>query len=769
MKEIFITSSVLILALLLLRFCFRNFISQRVQYALWLLVVLRLLIPVELPGFSLSVLNFGQQTQKAVSNTLEQNVYLLPIGETPASELPSAQSTAPGEPVETGDSFGYPILSQDGQIVTKYATHATLSQVLGWVWKVGMVLTALFFLSVNLMFWKKLRQNRTPYPVEGCTLPVYLCENLHTPCLFGLFFPAIYLTPEVISSPQRLEHVLLHEKTHARHLDPMWSVLRCVCLSVYWFHPLVWVAAVVSRTDCELACDEGAVCKLNHQERLEYGHTLLALIQVKHTPTNPLLTATTMNAGKKQLKDRLTHIAHRSKPALTTGLAVVLLAGLAGACTFTAPQEEHAQKSSGSLTGEELRYFNEEFFNGDGFNLRNQFLSSLYKNPKEIDLFELFYNGDGIADDTQEWGTLSFEALDSVLGLEDAPCPATLLTQSQMDAILSESTGLLLEETNQENLSLFQYDESNQIYYYVHGDTNYRSFVYLSAGTREGDQISLYYLDEFYGDGWKCVTLQDMGDGSYQFRSNVLCEKPSIATVYPDEEPEYTIPLHNLTPYETPVVTVEPHTDDCEERLGGYTIGEHSVRLYRSTDGNVYAAVVYNEAAGADGMAVWDVGCFLTLPAVEGYDTISFFSDLFGQSGIVIRYTQEWEDSGSTTYHNYYTFTEDGIPILLAQVYGADSQIIDLNGDGTNELVGTEQIFFQRDGQVYEANLQELLHAHQSISVFWGSAQLDPYSKAILVNGLRYDGTEQTEDGFYQHYTDDRYQLYFDGDAIRIY
>lgn len=112
---------------------------------------------------------------------------------------------------------------------------------------------------------------------------------------------------------------------------------------------------------------------------------------------------------------------------------------------------------------------------------------------------------------------------------------------------------------------------------------------------------------------------------------------------------------------------------------------------------------------------------------------------------------------------------EDGTPILLAQVYGADSQIIDLNGDGTNELVGTEQIFFQRDGQVYEANLQELLHAHQSISVFWGSAKLDPYSKALCVNGLRYDGTEQTEDGFYQHYTDGRYQLYFDGDAIRIY
>ena len=44
MKEILLTSSVLILALLLLRLLFRKTISRRVQYALWGLVLLRLLV-----------------------------------------------------------------------------------------------------------------------------------------------------------------------------------------------------------------------------------------------------------------------------------------------------------------------------------------------------------------------------------------------------------------------------------------------------------------------------------------------------------------------------------------------------------------------------------------------------------------------------------------------------------------------------------------------------------------------------------------------------
>ena len=47
MKEILLTSSALILALLVLRRLFRKVLSRRVQYALWGLVLLRLLVPAE--------------------------------------------------------------------------------------------------------------------------------------------------------------------------------------------------------------------------------------------------------------------------------------------------------------------------------------------------------------------------------------------------------------------------------------------------------------------------------------------------------------------------------------------------------------------------------------------------------------------------------------------------------------------------------------------------------------------------------------------------
>lgn len=763
MKEMILTSSVLILALLLLRFCFRNLIPRRVQYALWALVLLRLLAPVELPALPLSVLNAGQQTQEAVSITMEQPVYLMPVQRTPAAEVPSAQSARPGEIVETGDSFGYPVLSQDGQTVTKYAKQATVSEILGWIWKGGMVVTGLFFLSANLIFWRKLRRDRAAYPVEGCPDPVYLCRRLSSPCLFGLFRPAIYLTPEAVATPERLHHVLLHEKTHARHLDPLWSLLRCVCLTVYWFHPLVWVAAIVSRTDCELACDEGALRNLKDDERLDYGRTLLALVPVKRTPANPLLTATTMAAGKKQLKNRITRIARNPKPILAAVLAAALLAGLAGACTFAAPQT--TPDGAQPLTGDELRYFNEDFFNGNYMNIRNQFLSSLYENPKDIDLFQLFYNGDG-SDCTQPPEGINSQELSAALGLDSADCPTFMLTTAQMDEVLSRYTGLTLEETEQVNLSHFQYDQTYDLYYHTHGDTNYRSWVNLSAGTREGDQISLYYQDDFNGDGWKCLTLQDMGDGSYQFRSNVPCEKPDIATAYPDWEPELTIPVDDLTPYEAPAVTVERHTDDCAERFGGFTVGDYTIRLYLSTDGNYYAAVVYDEAAGTDGgMSTWDVGCFLTLPTVEENYTVAFFSDLFGHDGIVIRYNGQVTEHYGTSFYDYYYLTDDGVPVLLARTYGVDSQVIDLDGDGTNELAGEWQFFFQRDGQVYEADLKKLLEENWPALTFWDYAILDPYARSLWVTGFM--TADQWANGSGQ--ANFARSLYFDGNAVRVY
>lgn len=344
MKDILITSSVLIVALLALRQVFKKTLSRRVQYALWGLVLARLLLPVSLPAVNFSVLTAAQPVQNVVSERLEQVV----IPSRPVTGMDMGTVTPAQWPLDHVEPQEDPLPQWDkttipGTYYPSVADHPksgmTAGELLALVWKVGMAVMGGFFLLSNFAFYLKLKKHRKEWRTDedigpyGVNHKVYLVPEgvLPSPCLF---WNAIYLTPAALRSEESLRHVLTHEETHAKHWDPLWSLLRCVCLAVYWFDPLVWVAAACAKTDCELACDEAVLERLGEHERVGYGQTLLSLIPVKRG-ANPLLTATTMTAGKRQLKDRITRIAQKPRQLAMAVAAVALLALAISACTFT--------------------------------------------------------------------------------------------------------------------------------------------------------------------------------------------------------------------------------------------------------------------------------------------------------------------------------------------------------------------------------------------------------------------------------------------------
>lgn len=370
MKDTLITSSLLIGAVLVLRALLGRKLSRRLQYGLWLVVLVRLLLPVNLPAVSFSLLSASQNVEQAVSQQIQDTtLYLLPTNQAQTeSGTDAAPSPAPGvvavdrsgtspedsltETEETGRPF---LVSEDGT-VTFYARSVPLSQLLTGVWVLGMAVMGLWFLLSNLLFWRRLCKERLPYSTSKSKRRVWLCHHLASPCLFGLFRPAIYLTPAAVSSEERLGHVLAHEEAHARHLDHIWSLLRCVCLTVYWFDPLVWVAAHLSRCDCELACDESAVRALGEDQSIPYGQTLLSLIPVRRLSCGLMQTATTMNGTKRQLANRLRRIvSHQGTAAgafCVVAVALVAVSLLAFTGREEAPQDPDTDASAVSLSSE---------------------------------------------------------------------------------------------------------------------------------------------------------------------------------------------------------------------------------------------------------------------------------------------------------------------------------------------------------------------------------------------------------------------------------
>ncbi len=329
-----VSSSVLILVVIALRYVLRGKLSLRMQYALWLLVLVRLLVPVSFGASDLSVMNAVPER----APTAQQSIYRQDIiGE--RNDAPANAGTV-GIPAQSMSEAAPPNLVQN--VTTATVTAPTVektdwARIAKTVWLAGAAALGLVFLAVNLRFGKKLRRSRERVEETDACLPVYESGETDTPCLFGVAKPSIYVTPDTRTEAETLRYALAHEQTHYRHGDNLWAVLRGVCLALHWYNPLVWWAAELSRRDAELACDEATIRRIGESERAAYGRTLIRMTCEKRPAL--LVTATMMTDSGKGLKERISMLVKKPKTAAYTAVAVLLIAGLSVACTFTGGRE----------------------------------------------------------------------------------------------------------------------------------------------------------------------------------------------------------------------------------------------------------------------------------------------------------------------------------------------------------------------------------------------------------------------------------------------
>ena len=329
MMEVLVSSTVLILALTALRFLLRGRISPRLQYALWLLAALRLLLPGTLAKSPVSVMNVPAAVQ---------------------------QLTAPEDrraPLKADEAAPAQTAAAETDTTQAETTQVPVKNILKIVWLAGAAVLAALMLAQNLVFLRKLKRARRAVSCPESPLPVWLVAGLPSPCLVGLFRPEIYLTPEATADPETCRFVLRHELSHYRAGDPFWSLLRLVCLCLYWFDPFVWLAALLSRRDCELACDARVLRGMDGESRAAYGRALLGLIRPEPARGQLLSGATTMQLGKKSLTERIKLIAKKPKMAAYTLIFVLLLSLALAACTFTgAPAQQKAEPTPQSAVQE---------------------------------------------------------------------------------------------------------------------------------------------------------------------------------------------------------------------------------------------------------------------------------------------------------------------------------------------------------------------------------------------------------------------------------
>ena len=353
-----VTSSILLAVFLLLRGTLFRKLSPRVRYALWGVVLLRLLVPFQIPSLSLPAAAADLAPELPVlsnrplspdtamghavipSDLLEENGLTIADGGT-VQASPSGQDAALWELQENGEVylyFGGPTLDD----VLRAAV------VLAWGAGAGVVLLAV--LAANLRFAQKLRRSRRPLPTAGCPLPVYEAEGLSSPCLCGVLRPAVYLTPEAAADGTVRTHVLSHELTHFRHRDHIWSLLRCLALALHWYNPLVWAAVILSKRDGELACDEGTIRRLGEAERIPYGRTLIGLVARRSGAGGVLSCSTTMTGGKKTVQRRIAQLVKQPETKKTALFLAAAALALAAVFVFAGGQRGQETVPSGDYS-----------------------------------------------------------------------------------------------------------------------------------------------------------------------------------------------------------------------------------------------------------------------------------------------------------------------------------------------------------------------------------------------------------------------------------
>lgn len=356
-----LSTCVLIAVLMLLRRALRGRADPRLVYALWLLAAVRVLVPGFL--FDLPVSVSGLAESAGVTQAVEDARYATQREETYGSKhsgqadvedihgledmdwvrreswLGSQNITdvevVDAQEVPAEEAGGDP---DSGSTYVRLELEVTRDRFafLRYIWYAGIALVAVWFLFVSLRFARRLRRQGVPYtealPMD-CPLPVYVVDGLSTPCLAGLLRPAIYLNRAALNSGH-LDHILTHELVHYRHRDHWWAVVRCACLAVQWFNPLVWAAAYLSRQDCETACDASAIQRLGEGERLAYGHTLVNMIAAGRHPSALFQTATTMTGSLTSIRQRVTLIAKKPRMTALTLAAALVVSLVAAGCAF---------------------------------------------------------------------------------------------------------------------------------------------------------------------------------------------------------------------------------------------------------------------------------------------------------------------------------------------------------------------------------------------------------------------------------------------------
>ena len=347
--QVSIMASILASIILILRPRIKKTFGINIVYFLWLLLIIKLIIPYG-PESKISIYNFFNKVdtsisydEKLINDNFQMNSYTNKI-KTPINNIS-----------EVSNNIIEKSIQKSSHINNYFNTKTTLIS----IWIIGMFI---FFIFAIFSYYKLInirknmicRYNRQSFKIlNDClsllnikrNIEILIVEEISSPALCGVIKPKILIPEKIINNIKgdELKYIILHELCHYKRKDVILTLVIYLLKTVYWFNPIILFGLNTLKEDCEIACDNMVISKLNKNERVSYGYTIINVLSYIGDTSMPLGISSMIN-NKKRLKERIIMIGNNKKIGIgkiIIGTAVIILLG-----SITLSSSINSEKSS---------------------------------------------------------------------------------------------------------------------------------------------------------------------------------------------------------------------------------------------------------------------------------------------------------------------------------------------------------------------------------------------------------------------------------------
>lgn len=332
-----ITATIAAFLILVFRSTIGRKLPKVLSYALWAIILLRLILPVSFTS-TFSILDKVNPNIGQYGASLSQ-IYF-------AGDLEESIVTQQGlQEVQTGGSNGNAVGGWDHK--ENLLQGNSLMTVCAIIWLIGVIVLFTYSIVFYLKITRKVSTAvllKDEALINHCKanvkvrwpFKIYVSDQIEGPFVCGILKPKIILPSFLLikdNYDKEIQHILCHEMVHISRMDFMIKPLAFLTVIIHWFNPMMWICFHLANKDMEMSCDERVIRLSEADQRESYANTLLG-ISMKQ---NNIITDGFLAFGESNIGERVKNIVKYKNPKMWVIVVSILIIIAGGVSLLSNP------------------------------------------------------------------------------------------------------------------------------------------------------------------------------------------------------------------------------------------------------------------------------------------------------------------------------------------------------------------------------------------------------------------------------------------------